>query len=960
MHRTLRRLDQTIVGGIGLLTVLTPLCFGSVHPWAYTLMEGIIFALVAGWMVRAWLGGGRLMRSGGRLATGVVAVPIALVLALLGLEMVPMPPSLLGTFSPAAYKIYARTLPGWPIQPSYRNVNFDAPPPRPSGPVILPTPEQVRHGAKVPFAPVPAEANAPGKRAAAKAAAMPNPLQWRALSFEPAVTRSGMIKALAYASLFLLIALYPFGAYDDPHDEERFCRTIFGMVLGTGFLVAFLGLMNWASWNGKILWFFVPLDWEGPHLSFALRASGPFVNPDHFANYLSMVLPLALVVALLRVDLVPRAWATMVRTTSMVIAFVLLCAIVLSLSRGGWISTALSVGALLAMFFTQPESRRAVFARHADARTLRWVAVGALGLFVFALMLIGPQGRNATDIRLAETVSTGLSNDQRWMLYRRTLDMIRDFPLFGVGMGAWGELFTRYVSPPWSQFFYYRQTHNDYLQFVAESGFIALLALLWLACRLLGRIGRALRSGDPRKWPLFAAILAAVVATGLHELVDFNLHVPANAVLLAVLLGLGLRLATPPTAESDARGWWPVPRPLLAAVAACAIALIASTLGQTDVSYPNFIPPVKTLREAGARVITHPADSDSHYFLAAVGEGAMSEQARMDEVSTAVWLDPTDPGKRDAYASLLARHGQLPKALIEITRSVFNSPALRTHFYLSPELVRWLAPTTQAAIEKGFKQAVAAGFPGAFHGIGQFYSSLGLPLKEAALYADAAARTNDPAMRMSFLLEAGRAYAAGGYMLSAEAFFRAAMEQAPGDPAPYIGLVTYVYGPDRDMYSAKAAMAEAAKAGNDPYDLDLALASAAHEAHDPDAQENALKDAAAERPQGTEVLLALGEFYLARQAYDRAALTLQQATDNDPSARAWFDLGRAQEGAYNYYDAEKSYAQAAAFDPKNRVFNDYYAKFKRRIAKAEAAQAAQTHNLAEPRPTAAPSPETDD
>ena len=226
----------------------------------------------------------------------------------------------------------------------------------------------------------------------------------------------------------------------------------------------------------------------------------------------------------------------------------------------------------------------------------------------------------------------------------------------GVGMGAWGELFTRYVSPPWSQFFYYRQTHNDYLQFVAESGFIALLALLWLACRLLGRIGRALRSGDPRKWPLFAAILAAVVATGLHELVDFNLHVPANAVLLAVLLGLGLRLATPPTAESDARGWWPVPRPLLAAVAACAIALIASTLGQTDVSYPNFIPPVKTLREAGARVITHPPIRQP--LLSRRGRRGRDERAGADGRSEHGGVaDPTDPGKRDAYASLLARHG---------------------------------------------------------------------------------------------------------------------------------------------------------------------------------------------------------------------------------------------------------------------------------------------------------------
>jgi len=188
------------------------------------------------------------------------------------------------------------------------------------------------------------------------------------------------------------------------------------------------------------------------------------------------------------------------------------------------------------------------------------------------------------------------------------------------------------------------------------------------------------------------------------------------------------------------------------------------------------------------------------------------------------------------------------------------------------------------------------------------------------------------------------------------------MEQVPGDPAPYLGLVRSVYGPDRDMRSAKTAIEEAAKAGeaanadDDPYDLDLALAAAAGEAHDPDAQESALKDAVAERPQGSEALLALGEFYLDQAHYDRAALILQQAIDTDPSGHAWFDLGRAQEGAYNYYEAEKAYAQAVAVDPKNRSFNDYYVDFKHRMAKEQAAQA---RRLAAP-PTAAPSPGADD
>ena len=72
------------------------------------------------------------------------------------------------------------------------------------------TADQVRAGAKVPFTPPPATAIAPVSNANPT---MPDGLKWRALSFEPTVTRSGMLKALAYASIFLLVALYPFGAY---------------------------------------------------------------------------------------------------------------------------------------------------------------------------------------------------------------------------------------------------------------------------------------------------------------------------------------------------------------------------------------------------------------------------------------------------------------------------------------------------------------------------------------------------------------------------------------------------------------------------------------------------------------------------------------------------------------------------------------------------------------------------
>src|SRR6266516_2980729 len=52
-----------------------------------------------------------------------------------------------------------------------------------------------------------------------------------------------------------------------------------------------------------------------------------------------------------------------------------------------------------------------------------------------------------------------------------SLGMLREFALFGVGLGSWPELFPRYQTPPWSSLFY-REAHNDYIELLAETGLV--------------------------------------------------------------------------------------------------------------------------------------------------------------------------------------------------------------------------------------------------------------------------------------------------------------------------------------------------------------------------------------------------------------------------------------------------------------------------------------------------------
>ena len=68
--------------------------------------------------------------------------------------------------------------------------------------------------------------------------------------------------------------------------SRGYTRALILAPLGCANLVALLGIVQRFAGNGKILWHFVPYDWDGAASSVIERASGPFVNPDHFANYL--------------------------------------------------------------------------------------------------------------------------------------------------------------------------------------------------------------------------------------------------------------------------------------------------------------------------------------------------------------------------------------------------------------------------------------------------------------------------------------------------------------------------------------------------------------------------------------------------------------------------------------------------------------------------------------------------
>ena len=88
---------------------------------------------------------------------------------------------------------------------------------------------------------------------------------------------AGLIEVMACAAVFFLVLAYPMGCVGAEREADaRFVRVLVITLLAVGGAVALIGLVEKATWNGRILWFFMPRDWSGAPIE-NVRASGPFM-----------------------------------------------------------------------------------------------------------------------------------------------------------------------------------------------------------------------------------------------------------------------------------------------------------------------------------------------------------------------------------------------------------------------------------------------------------------------------------------------------------------------------------------------------------------------------------------------------------------------------------------------------------------------------------------------------------
>ena len=301
---------------------------------------------------------------------------------------------------------------------------------------------------------------------------------------------------------------------------------IFGILLAAAVVHVAVGVVQ-AGWGENYSLLIPSLE----DVEASERGTGLYVNPDHLAGLLEVLGLFGLSIA---------CWSRLPGWVKVCFGYLTgLCyfGILLTGSRGGYLS------ALFGLFVFGLLSVLAL--RATGPATLR--KFGGGGLLLLAAAMTASWFFIQESAPLKMRVSKLMVDEGRLDLWQAAIAQWKLQPIIGTGSGTYlfyGREFRseRMVMDP-------VDVHNDYLHLLAEYGLLGGTAFLFFLGAHLRQGWRNFHVSGPQRFEAGAsplsdrlalniAALAALASYAAHSIVDFNLHIPANALLLALVFAI--------------------------------------------------------------------------------------------------------------------------------------------------------------------------------------------------------------------------------------------------------------------------------------------------------------------------------------------------------------------------------------------------------------------------------------
>jgi O-antigen ligase len=340
------------------------------------------------------------------------------------------------------------------------------------------------------------------------------------LSIEPSRTQLGLTFFGAFALLLLGTARVL---------RRETANRLAGALVILGVIVATVGIVQRAMFNGKVYGF-----WENVQHGLVF---GPFINRNHFAGWMLMVIPVGFGYFLATVSRgmdsrkpglrnLLLSFSSEAASRAMLTGFAILVmalSLVLTMSRSGMIALLASmvVAGTMMTWRQSGVSRRAL----------------TFGYLIFLLVaVVSWVGLDQIASRFAEADLTSIN--ERPAIWADTVRIVKDFWLTGTGLNTYGISTLFYQTSMPGQ--HLREAHSDYLQLAAEGGLLLGIPIAITIVAFARALRQRVREDVGSIWWIRMGAITGLIAIALQSIVEFSLQMPGNAAMFAVIAGLAI------------------------------------------------------------------------------------------------------------------------------------------------------------------------------------------------------------------------------------------------------------------------------------------------------------------------------------------------------------------------------------------------------------------------------------
>ncbi|HXX54054.1 MAG TPA: O-antigen ligase family protein [Thermodesulfovibrionales bacterium] len=498
---------------------------------------------------------------------------------------------------------------------------------------------------------------------------------WRTLSLYPHASVLEIVRFLSCICVYVLTL-----------QVARSKASLDVMIIGifiTGICVALIGIFQFGSPHKKLLWF---REMQYGYLSF-----GPYVNRNHFAGLMEMLIPVGIGMCIYLFPSVQNQhgrrallseFLTHTHANRLLLFFsgviIMITGLFLSFSRGGIIGFCLAMVFFGTMLLLRKSTRRK-----------GWIIV-----ITFFIVLLSVSWFGWTPIvkRFAEISQADTSAVNRIHNWKDSAAIIRSYPFFGTGLGTYEYVYPRYktiLSPD-----KWEHAHNDYIEGAVELGIPGLLIGIYIIVGFYVMMFRVIGQRSSMYCRLLGiGGMAGLTGILIHNFVDFNLHIGANALFFSFLCAFTIAV-THANSGNDERGTLLVRKDLhiplkmrrvyVASVMVFSLAVSAVSvlpaLAELYYNYaagplkesPSFLMTKRSALESGSRL--SPLDARFFFAIGNIDTALQRNGDAIADYSKAVSLNPVNSEYLLMLGGAYVRSGEGVKAGQYLRLAVLYDP----------------------------------------------------------------------------------------------------------------------------------------------------------------------------------------------------------------------------------------------------------------------------------------------